>query len=210
MHPRDFTLDIVEAIDSESLCDHVHLPGAVAVVARAEADAARVHTRAVHGAGVADEGCEAPDQHDEDIIGLIGQTPSDSNRPWTCWPKCSTARRFSCFQTCEAEHSGADHAGFDSGNEKSLRLQGAADLQRETQRANYAKHIGEELEAMVEGYNTARGQIIGSYSAKQNREFHDQEAILPAQGFYSWNGSHKAFPTAWLERWSRGKRWKWR
>ncbi len=50
-HPRDFTRDIVEAIDSvPTLCDHVHLPvqsGSSRVLA---GHVARIHPRAVPGA----------------------------------------------------------------------------------------------------------------------------------------------------------------
>ena len=68
--------------------------------------------------------------------------------------------------------------------EKSLRLQVLLDRQRETQRANYAKHVGEELEVMVESYNTARGQIVGRTSQNKTVNFTTRQPILPAQGSY--------------------------
>ena len=45
--------------------------------------------------------------------------------------------------------------------EKSMRLQILLDRQREIQRVNYAKRVGTVLDAMVEGHNAARGQVVG-------------------------------------------------
>jgi tRNA-2-methylthio-N6-dimethylallyladenosine synthase len=68
--------------------------------------------------------------------------------------------------------------------EKSQRLQILLDRQREIQKANYAKHIGEELEVMVEGHNTARGQVIGRTTQNKTLNFTTRQPILPAPGSY--------------------------
>ncbi|HWH59928.1 MAG TPA: TRAM domain-containing protein, partial [Terriglobales bacterium] len=52
------------------------------------------------------------------------------------------------------------------------------------QRANYAKHVGQELEVMVEGYNTARGQVMGRTSQNKTLNFTTTQPILPATGNY--------------------------
>jgi tRNA-2-methylthio-N6-dimethylallyladenosine synthase len=69
-------------------------------------------------------------------------------------------------------------------DEKSNRLQILLDRQREIQRANYAKHIGEIAEVMVEGHNTARSQIIGRTSQNKTLNFTSSQPILPALGSY--------------------------
>ena len=48
--------------------------------------------------------------------------------------------------------------------EKASRLQVLLERQREIQRVNYSKHIGEIIEVMVEGAHPARGQIAGRSS----------------------------------------------
>ena len=68
--------------------------------------------------------------------------------------------------------------------EKSSRLQILLDRQREIQRVNYAKHIGEEIEVMVEGHNSARGQVIGRTSQNKTLNFTTRQPILPATGNY--------------------------
>jgi tRNA-2-methylthio-N6-dimethylallyladenosine synthase len=68
--------------------------------------------------------------------------------------------------------------------EKSTRLQVLLDRQREIQRANYAKHIGQLLEVMVEGQNLARGQISGRSSQNKPVNFTCAQPIAPAPGSY--------------------------
>src|ERR1700746_2892471 len=55
--------------------------------------------------------------------------------------------------------------------EKANRLQVILDRQREIQRVNYARHLDEEMEVMVEGMNPARGQISGRSSQNKSVNF---------------------------------------
>ena len=57
--------------------------------------------------------------------------------------------------------------------EKATRLQVLLDRQREIQRVNYAKHLGQIMEVMVEGTNPARGQISGRSSQNKPVNFTD-------------------------------------
>jgi tRNA-2-methylthio-N6-dimethylallyladenosine synthase len=68
--------------------------------------------------------------------------------------------------------------------EKSSRLQVLLDRQREWQRSNYTRHIGQELEVMVEGYNRQRGQINGRTSQNKTLNFTTTQPIWPALGSY--------------------------
>jgi tRNA-2-methylthio-N6-dimethylallyladenosine synthase len=68
--------------------------------------------------------------------------------------------------------------------EKANRLQVVLDRQREIQRANYAKHLGEEMEVMVEGTNPTRGQITGRSSQNKSVNFTTSLPIAPAPGSY--------------------------
>jgi tRNA-2-methylthio-N6-dimethylallyladenosine synthase len=68
--------------------------------------------------------------------------------------------------------------------EKATRLQVVLDRQREIQRINYAKHLGRLMEVMVEGFNLARGQVIGRSSQNKPVNFTCAQAIAPAPGNY--------------------------
>ena len=68
--------------------------------------------------------------------------------------------------------------------EKSQRLQVLLDRQREIQRINYAKHLGQIMEVMVEGANPARGQINGRSSQNKPVNFTTAQPIAPAAGSY--------------------------
>ena len=68
--------------------------------------------------------------------------------------------------------------------EKSRRLQVLLDRQREIQRSRYASHIGQVMEAAVEGYNTQRGQVNGRSSQNKTVNFTTPHPIHPAPGSY--------------------------
>jgi tRNA-2-methylthio-N6-dimethylallyladenosine synthase len=68
--------------------------------------------------------------------------------------------------------------------EKASRLQVLLDRQREIQRINYAKHLGQTMEVMVEGHNPARGQISGRSSQNKPVNFTCHQPIAPAPGSY--------------------------
>ena len=83
-----------------------------------------------------------------------------------------------------------------SDEEKSARLQVLLERQREIQRGNYEKHLGQVLETMVEGVNTARGQIVGRTSQNKTLNFTTSQLIAPAPGVYLPVRVTKAFPNS--------------
>jgi tRNA-2-methylthio-N6-dimethylallyladenosine synthase len=68
--------------------------------------------------------------------------------------------------------------------EKATRLQLLLDRQHEIQMVNYAKHLGEIIEVMVEGWNPVRRQIIGRSSQNQPVNFICRHLIAPAPGAF--------------------------
>jgi tRNA-2-methylthio-N6-dimethylallyladenosine synthase len=68
--------------------------------------------------------------------------------------------------------------------EKAARLQAVLDRQREIQRVNYARHLGQIMEVMVEGANPARGQVTGRSSQNKPVNFTCAQPISPAPGSY--------------------------
>ncbi len=83
-----------------------------------------------------------------------------------------------------------------SEEEKSKRLQVLLDRQREIQRANYEKHLGQVIEVMVEGVNPARGQVIGRTSQNKTLNFTTSQPIAPAPGVYLPVRVTKTFPNS--------------
>jgi tRNA-2-methylthio-N6-dimethylallyladenosine synthase len=69
--------------------------------------------------------------------------------------------------------------------QKIARLAVLNERQREIQRANYARHVGQVLEAMVEGYQPARGQVTGRTSQNKTLNFTVPDGIAtPLVGSY--------------------------
>ncbi len=68
------------------------------------------------------------------------------------------------------------------------------DRQREIQRTNYQRHLDQVLEVMVEGHNTARGQVVGRSS--QNKTVNFTCDHLPAIGSYVDVRVTKIFPNS--------------
>ena len=69
--------------------------------------------------------------------------------------------------------------------EKAQRLQVLLDRQREIQRVNYAKHLGQIMEVMVEGHNPARGQVARPQQPEQAGELYLRAAHCAGAGSYA-------------------------
>jgi tRNA-2-methylthio-N6-dimethylallyladenosine synthase len=185
-HPRDFTRDIVEAIDAvPSLCDHVHLPvqsGSSHVLRLMQ----REYTREQYMARVEwIKAAKRPISMTTDIIvGFPGETPADFEQTIDLLAEVQYDGVFGFKYSPRPNTPALTMPDSIPDQEKSLRPQVLLDRQRETQRLNYAKHIGEEVEVMVESYNSARGQIVGRSSQNKTVNFTTRQPILPAQGSY--------------------------
>ena len=84
--------------------------------------------------------------------------------------------------------------------EKGKRLQALLDRQREWQRGNYSRHIGQIMEVAVEGHNTQRGQVNGRTSENITLNFTPLGPILPAPGSYALVEVTQSFPNSLLGR----------
>jgi tRNA-2-methylthio-N6-dimethylallyladenosine synthase len=82
--------------------------------------------------------------------------------------------------------------------EKSKRLQILQERQREIQRTNYEKRVGQISEVMVEGKNEARGQMIGRTSQNITLNFTAPESTMPAVGSYVNVLVTRSFPNSLL------------
>jgi tRNA-2-methylthio-N6-dimethylallyladenosine synthase len=197
-HPRDFTRDIVEAIDSVStLCDHVHLPvqsGSTRILA----SMAREYTPEWYLERIAwIKAAKRPISLSTDIIvGFPGETADDFIQTMNLLSEvqydCVFAFKYSARPNTPAL------VMIDSipEAEKAQRLQVLLERQREIQRVNYSRHIGEILEVMVEGANPARGQIAGRSSQNKPVNFEWSQPIAPAPGSYLRVKITGAFPNS--------------
>jgi tRNA-2-methylthio-N6-dimethylallyladenosine synthase len=82
--------------------------------------------------------------------------------------------------------------------EKSKRLQVLQERQREIQRANYERRVGQIYEVMVEGINGARVQVIGRTSQNITLNFTVPENTVPAVGSYVNVLVTRSFPNSLL------------
>ena len=180
-HPRDFTRDIVDAIDATpTLCDHIHLPvqSGSSTVLKAMS---REYTREwylermswIHAA-----------QRDisitsDMIVGFPGETDADFEETITLLGAVRYDAVFA-FKYSPRPNTPAIHMP-DSITEavKNERLRILNDRQREIQREHYARHLNQVVEVMVESYNPARNQVVGRSSQNKTVNFTTAQLAMP-------------------------------
>jgi len=185
-HPRDFTRDIVEAIDAvPTLCDHVHLP-VQSGSSRILKLMAREYTREWYLERIAwIKAARRPISLSTDIIvGFPGETDDDLIQTMDLLAEVQYDCVFGFKYSGRPNTPALTMIDSISESGKAARLQVVLDRQREIQRVNYAKHLGEVMEVMVEGINPARGQIIGRSSQNKPVNFTWAQPIAPAPGSY--------------------------
>ena len=186
-HPRDFTRDIVDAIDATpTLCDHIHLPvqsGSNSVLAAMSREYTRdwylermswIHAAKRDISITSDMIVGFPGETDadfEETITLLGAVRYDSVFAFKFSPRPNTP-------AVTMADSIPDEV-------KTERLRILNDRQREIQREHYARHLGQEIDVMVESYNLARGQIVGRSSQNKTVNFTASPSMLePPIGSY--------------------------
>ena len=197
-HPKDFTKDIVEAIDAvPALCDHVHLP-VQSGSSRILRMMAREYTREWYLERIAwVQSAKRKIALTTDIIvGFPGETPEDFEQTMDLLHTVQYDGVFGFKYSPRPNTPALVMIDSIQDEEKSRRLQILLDRQREIQRANYNNHLGEEMEVMVEGTNTQRGQITGRSSQNKPVNFTWNGPIAPAPGSYHKVRITKTFPNS--------------
>ena len=185
-HPRDFTRDIVQAIDAVlTLCDHVHLPvqsGSTAVLKAM----AREYTREWYLERISwiKAAKREISMTTDIIVGFPGETDRDLDDTATLLDLVQYDGIFAFKYSPRPNTPAIAMPDSISEEEKSRRLQILLDRQREIQRVSYARHMNQIVDVMVEGYNHPRGQIIGRSSQNKTVNFTSKQPILPAMGSY--------------------------
>ena len=185
-HPRDFTRDIVEAIDAvPTLCDHVHLP-VQSGSSRILKAMAREYTRDWYLERIGwIKAARRPISISTDIIvGFPGETADDFIQTMDLLSEVEYDCVFGFKYSGRPNTPALTMIDSIPEAEKANRLQVVLDRQREIQRVNYARHLGQVIEVMVEGFNSARGQVIGRSSQNKPVNFTCAQLIAPAPGSY--------------------------
>ena len=168
-HPRDFTPDIVRAIDEQpTLCDHVHLPvqsGSTAVLNRMRRD----YTREQYIERI--ENIRAAQRHiaisTDVIVGFPGETEQDFEATLSLLEQVQYDSVFSFKYSPRSGTSAVSYGGAVPEEEKSRRLNALQQMQRRIQARNNETRIGGEEEVLVEGRREKFQQWIGRTT--QNR-----------------------------------------
>ena len=185
-HPRDFTRDIVEAIDSyPSLCDHVHLP-VQSGSSRVLKMMAREYTPDWYLERISwiKSARRKISLSTDIIVGFPGETADDFIQTMDLLQEVQYDCVFGFKYSGRPNTPALTMIDSVPDAEKTKRLQVVLDRQREIQRSNYAKHLGEEMDVMVEGVNASRGQIAGRSSQNKPVNFTTRLPIAPAPGSY--------------------------
>ena len=185
-HPRDFTRDIVEVIDQvATLCDHVHLP-VQSGSARVLRMMAREYTPEWYLERISwiKSARRAISLTTDVIVGFPGESEEDFIQTIDLLSEIQYDGVFAFKYSARPNTPALVMIDSIPDVEKAKRLQVLLECQREIQRVNYAKQIGQTLEVMVEGQNPARGQIAGRSSQNKPVNFTCTQPIAPAPGSY--------------------------
>jgi tRNA-2-methylthio-N6-dimethylallyladenosine synthase len=199
-HPRDFTRDIVQAIDAtETLCDHVHLPvqsGSTRVLGLM----AREYTRDWYLERIAWMKAARRDISitSDIIVGFPGETEADLLETATLLDEVGYDAIFAFKYSPRPNPPAVSMADSIPEEVKVERLKLLLDRQRELQRVSYARHLNQEMDVMVESHNQQRGQVVGRSSQNKTVNFTSRSMILPALGSYQRVRVKQTFPNSLL------------
>jgi len=199
-HPRDFTKDIVDAIDAApTLCDHVHLPvqsGSSAILKAM----AREYTRDWYLERISWIKSAKRDisMTSDIIVGFPGETEADLEQTATLLDEVGYDAIFAFKYSPRPNTPALMMVDSIPDDVKASRLQVLLERQRDIQRTRYGRHVGEVMELMVEGNNRQRGQIIGRSSQNKTVNFTSTSPILPATGSYVQVRVTQSFPNSLL------------
>jgi tRNA-2-methylthio-N6-dimethylallyladenosine synthase len=197
-HPRHFGKDIVDAIDAlPTLCDHVHLP-VQSGSSRVLQAMSREYTREMYQEkiGWIRAAKREISTTTDVIVGFPGETPADFERTITLLDECQFDSVFSFKYSPRPNTPALSMIDSIADEEKTKRLHILQERQREIQRVNYQKRVGRIYEVMVEGFNQARGQVIGRTAQNITLNFTCGENLPPQAGGYVNVQVTKSFPNS--------------
>jgi tRNA-2-methylthio-N6-dimethylallyladenosine synthase len=186
-HPRDFTRDIVEVIDSNlNLCDHVHLPvqsGSSRVLKLMQ----REYTREQYLERIAWMKASKREISitTDVIVGFPGETIEDFEQTVSLLDEVQYDGVFAFKYSPRPNTPALGMIDSISEDEKSHRLTILMERQRAIQKESYKRHVGAIVEVMVESRNEARGQWVGRTSQNKTLNFSAAADAGPSIGSYA-------------------------
>jgi tRNA-2-methylthio-N6-dimethylallyladenosine synthase len=197
-HPRDFGRDIVQVIESNpTLCDHVHLPvqsGSTRVLDAMQ----RLYTRDQYLERIAWIKAAKREMSvtTDVIVGFPGESDADFEETLSLLDEVGYDAVFSFKYSPRPNTPALKYADAIPDEKKSRRLSVLQEKQREIQRRNYQRHIGQQIEVMVEGRNEVRGQWIGRTSQNKVLNFVAPEGTVLTHGSYASVLTTASFPNS--------------
>jgi tRNA-2-methylthio-N6-dimethylallyladenosine synthase len=177
-HPRDFTPDIVQAIESHpALCDQVHLPvqsGSTRVLARM----LRGYTREEYLEKI-DCICNAKRAisiSTDVIVGFCGETEEDFQQTLSLLEAVGYEQVFSFKYSPRPNTASGGWVDDIPEQEKARRLTVLQERQREIQLRRNQALIGRAFEVLVEGYHPRLQQAVGRTSSNRLINFPGEAA----------------------------------
>jgi len=186
-HPRDFTKDIIDAIDENPvLCNHVHLPvqsGSDAVLGRMQ----RLYTRSEYMKRI--EWMKRSPRNiaitTDIIVGFCGETEAEFEETLSLVEEVQYESMFSFKYSPRPNTPALALDNHVPEEEKQRRLLILQERQRQIQIRQNAPLVGTVEEVMVEGFNKATEQWIGRTSQNRTLNFTlPGGAVAPALGAY--------------------------
>jgi tRNA-2-methylthio-N6-dimethylallyladenosine synthase len=199
-HPRHFGRDIIAAIDSvPTLCDHVHLPiqsGSTRVLDAMQ----RLYTREeyLERVGWIRAAKREISITTDVIVGFPGETEAEFEQTLDLMEQVEFDAIFGFKYSPRPNTPSLQLADAIPDTEKAGRLAVLLEKQREIQRRRYQRHVGQTLEVMVEGQNSARGQWVGRTSQNKVLNFSAPEGVIPEVGSYVPVVTTASFPNSLL------------
>jgi tRNA-2-methylthio-N6-dimethylallyladenosine synthase len=197
-HPRDFGRDIIEAIDAvPTLCNHVHLPvqsGSTRIL-----DAmSRLYTREQYLERISwMKAARREISITSDIIvGFPGETEADFEETLSLLDFVGFDGIFGFKYSPRPNTPAISLEDAIPEDEKARRLMALQERQREIQRVSYQRHLGTELEVMVEGRNEVRQQWMGRMSQNKTVNFTGPADVELQPGSYVSVRVTTAFPNS--------------
>ena len=177
-HPRDFTHEIVEAIESyPALCDHVHLPvqsGSTQVLTRMR----RGYTREEYLEKIVCIGTakRAISISTDIIVGFCGETEQDFEQTLSLLETVGYDQVFSFKYSPRPNTAAGGWADNTPEEDKGRRLSVLQDRQREIQLIRNQALIGREFEVLVEGFQPRLQQVVGRTTSNRLINFPGEPA----------------------------------
>ncbi len=185
-HPRDFGRDIVDVIDAvPALCDHVHLPvqsGSTRVLDAMQ----RLYTREQYldRIGWIQAAHRDISITSDLIVGFPGETEREFEETLSLLDVVGYDSVFTFKYSPRPNTSALRLEDTIPEEEKARRLAVLNDRQKTIGAARNRRHVGQEIEVMVEGKNAARGQWVGRTSQIKVLNFTVPVGVELALGSY--------------------------